>query len=193
MSASLSALVFLLPALATGAGTGRVAGSAPPETVVFLAPRVREIREFARPRRPLRVEVRGGFVVPRVSCVVVHSPVAFEARDSVFADVAAYVGMSDVIFRRKFVLAGDRFETTLDRPGIVTLESEVRPLVRAYIYVTPTAVAAVSGRDGRYALDEVEAGPRRFTAWNPEKGIVDREVSVAEGKTLSLDIEFPAK
>ena len=187
------ALALLLPSLGAAAGTGRVAGSAPPETVVFLAPRVAEIREFARPRRPLRLEVRGGFVLPRVSCAVMHSPVALEARDSVFADVAAYVGMSDLIFRRKFVLAGDRFETTLDRPGIVTLESEVRPLTRAYIYVTPTAVAAVSGADGRYALENVEAGPRRFMAWNPEKGIADREVKVEAGKAASLDIDFPAK
>jgi len=193
IAAAVPALVLLLPSLGAAAGSGRVAGSAPPETVVFLAPRVPEIREFARPRRPLRLEVRGGFVVPRVSWVVIHSPVAFEAHDSVFADVAAYVGMSDLIFRRKFVLAGDRFETTLDRPGIVTLESEVRPLTRAYIYVTPTSVAVVSGADGRYALENVEAGLRRFTAWNPEKGISDREVKVEAGKATSLDIDFPAK
>ena len=160
--------------------------------MVFLAPRVPEIREPLHPRRPLRLEVRGGFVAPRVSAVVKGSPVLLEASDAVFADIAAYVGMSDLIFRLKFVLAGDRFQATLDRPGLVTLESEVQPLTRAWIYVTPTPVAAVTGADGRYVLDGVPSGRRRFTAWHPEKGISDREVDVAEGKTTDLDIEFSA-
>jgi hypothetical protein len=160
--------------------------------VVFLAPPVSEIRESLHPRRPLRLEVHGGFVAPRVSAAVKGTPVLLEATDSVFADVAAYVGMSDLIFRRKFVLAGDRFQATLDRPGLVTLESEVQPLDRAWVYVTPTAIFAVTGADGRYALDGVPAGRRRFTAWHPGKGIVDREVDVAEGKAATLDIDFPA-
>ena len=160
--------------------------------MIFLAPRVPEIRESLHPRRTLRLEVHGGFVVPRVSAVVKGSALLLEATDAVFADIAAYAGMSDLIFRRKFVLAGDRFQATLDRPGLVTLESEVHPLTRAWIYVTPTPVAAVTGADGRYVLDGVPPGRRRFTAWHPEKGIADREVDVADGKTTSLDIEFPA-
>jgi hypothetical protein len=160
--------------------------------VVFLAPRVPELKESLHPRRPLRLDVRAGFVVPRVSAVVMGSPLVLQAVDSVFADVAAYAGLSDLIFRRKFVVAGDRFQATLDRPGLVTLESEVRPLTRAWIYVTPTPIAAVTGTDGRYALEGVPAGRRRFTAWHPEKGIVDREVDVANGKPTALDIEFPA-
>jgi hypothetical protein len=142
--------------------------------------------------RPLRLEVRGGFAVPRVSTVMMGSPVLLEATDSVFADIAVYMGMSDLIFRRKFVIAGDGFQAILERPGLVTLESEVRPLTRAWIYVTPTPIAAVTGTDGRYVLEGVPAGRRRFTAWHPEKGIVDREVDVADGKTASLDIDFPA-
>jgi hypothetical protein len=160
--------------------------------VIFLAPRVTELKEPVHPRRPLRLEVRGGFVAPRVSTVTMGSPLLLEAMDSVFADVAVYAGVSDLIFRRKFVVAGDRFQATLDRPGLVTLESEVRPLTRAWIYVTPTPIAAVVGADGRYALDGVPSGRRRFTAWHPEKGIVDREVDVADGKPTALDIEFPA-
>jgi len=127
-----------------------------------------------------------------VSAVVKGSPLVLEAADSVFADVGAYVGMSELIFRRKFVLAGDRFQAILDRPGLVTLESEVHPLDRAWVYVTPTAILAVTGADGRYVLDGVPAGRRRFTAWHPEKGIADREVVVAEGKSATLDIDFPA-
>jgi hypothetical protein len=179
--------------LGSAASGGSVSGSAPAETVVFLAPTVREIRDGAHPVRTLRLDVRGGFVVPRVSCAPMHSPVVLVSSDSVFADVAAYIGVSDLLFRRKFVIAGDRYQGSLDRPGIVTLESEVKPLVRAWIYVTPTAIGAVTGPEGRFVLERVPAGKRRFTAWHPEKGIVDREIDVPETGAAALDVVFPAK
>jgi hypothetical protein len=107
--------------------------------------------------------------------------------------VAAYIGVSDLLFRRKFVIAGDRYQGSLDKPGLVTLESEVNPLARAWIYVTPTAIGAVVGAEGRFALERVPAGRRRFTAWHPEKGIVDREIDVPESGTAVFDVEFPGK
>ena len=185
------AAAILLASSAAAAGT--VSGHAPAETVVFLAPPVSEIRDGARPARLLHLDVRDGFVVPRVSCAPMHSAVVLVAADSVFADIAAYVGLSDLLFRRKFVLAGDRYRGSLDRPGVVTLESEVKPLTRAWIYVTPTRVGTVVGSGGSYALEGVPAGRRRFTAWHPEKGIVDREIEVPESGTASFDVEFPKK
>jgi hypothetical protein len=178
------------PGRVEGRAPGRIEGRAPAETVIFLAPPVPEIREMAHPTKPLRLEVRGGDLFPRVSCAPLHAPLVLEGKDDVFADIAAYVGVSDMIFRRKFVLPGDRFQTTLDRPGLVTLESEVRPVRRAYVYVIPTAVGTVAGADGRYILDNVPPGRHRFTAWNDARGILDREMDVVAGRTMALDWEF---
>ena len=122
-----------------------------------------------------------------------HSAVVLVAVDSVFADVAAYIGVSDLLFRRKFVLAGDRYQGALDKPGVVTLESEVKPLTRGWIYVTPTAIGTVAGADGAYALPHVPAGRRRFTAWHPDKGIVDREIDVPASGSAVFDVSFPGK
>lgn len=142
--------------------------------------------------RVLNLDVRDGFVVPRISCIPLHASVVLELRDETFADIAAYWGMSDVIFRRKFVLPGDRWQAVLDRPGLVTLESEVRPLVHGYIYVTPTPVASVAGADGRYALEGVPAGRRRFTAWHEKQKILDFDVDVPAGGA-TRDIAFPSR
>jgi hypothetical protein len=179
--------------LASAAAAGTVSGRAPADTIVFLAPRAAEIRDGARSSRALHLEVRAGFVVPRVSCAPMHSAVVLTAADSVFADVAAYIGVSDLLFRRKFVLPGDRYQGSLDKPGLVTLESELVPLRRAWIYVTPTAIGEVVGPEGRFAQERVPAGKRRFTAWHPEKGILDREIDVPESGTAVFDVEFPAK
>lgn len=191
MIVAFAAILFLLASVSPGAERGSaVSGRAPADTVVFLAPPVSEIREDLRPKKPLRLEVRGGDVLPRVSCAPVHTPLVLEGKDDVFADIAAYIGLSDMILRRKFVLPGDRHEAILDRPGLVTLENEVHPLRRAYIYVVPTAIAAVAGSDGRYILPNVPAGRRRFTAWNPEKGIVDRWIDLVAGVPFVWDVEF---
>ena len=160
---------------------------------MFLAPRVPEIRDGARPSKALHLEVRGGFVVPRVSCAPIRSAIVLVSSDSVFADIAAYTGLSDLLFRRKFVLAGDRFQSSLDRPGLVTLESEVHPLTRGWVYVTPTSLATVVGPGGSYVLEHVPAGRRRFTAWHPEKGIVDREIEVPSAGSATFDVEFPSR
>jgi len=122
-----------------------------------------------------------------------HAPVVLLSSDSVFADVAAYIGVSDLLFRRKFVLAGDRYQGSLDKPGVVTLESEVNPVARAWIYVTPTAIGAVVGPRGRFTLEGVPAGKRRFTAWHPEKGILDREIDVPASGSAAFDVVFPGK
>jgi hypothetical protein len=137
--------------------------------------------------------VRNGFVEPKISWAPMHSAVVLVASDDVFADVAAYVGVSDLLFRRKFVLAGDRFQSTLDKPGLVTLESETHPVVRGWIYVTPTAVGTIVGSGGAYVLERVPPGRRRFTAWHPEKGIVDREIDVPPSGSATFDVEFPPK
>lgn len=121
-----------------------------------------------------------------------HAPIVLVASDGTFADVAAYAGVSDLLFRRKFVLAGDRFQSTLDRPGLVTFESEIKPLEHAYVYVAPTASAAVASAEGRYVVENVPPGRRRFTAWHPEKGILDREIDVPTGGA-TFDVVFPAK
>ena len=122
-----------------------------------------------------------------------HSAVVLVASDDVFADVAAYVGLSDLLFRRKFVLAGDRFQSTLDKPGLVTLESETSPRTRGWIYVTPTATGGIAGPRGTYVLERVPPGRRRFTACHPEKGILDREIDVPASGSATFDVEFPPK
>jgi hypothetical protein len=154
---------------------------------------VAEIRDDAHPSRALHLDVRRGFVVPRVSCAPLRSPVVLVSSDSVFADVAAYIGVSDLLFRRKFVLAGDRYQGSLDKPGVMTLESELNPVERAWIYVTPTAIGTVAGPEGGFTLEAVPAGKRRFTAWHPEKGILDREIDVPASGSAVFDVVFPGK
>jgi hypothetical protein len=187
----------ILALFGTSAGgteaVGSLVGRAPAETVIFLAPPVLEIPIDILPSKPLRLEIRGGDVTPRISWAPVRTRLLLESKDALFSDMAVYSGISDLLFRSKFVLLGDRHEGVLERPGLVTLENEVRPLRHAYVYVTPTGVGAVADASGRYALSGVIPGRRRFTAWNETRGVADRWIEVAKGKPAVWDVEFPPR
>ena len=167
-------------------------GSAPPETVVFLAPTVERIIP-SRKSETVRLSIRDGRVEPRVSGASLGSTALFESRDAVFFDLSSYAGLSDLLFRHKFVSAGESFRAVLSRPGLVTLENENRPIPRAYVYVTPTRCFALSDSSGRYRLEGVPPGRQRITAWNEAKGTEDAELEIPKSGVVPHDFTFPAR
>ncbi len=182
------ALSLLIAAAGGAAPSGSIAGRAPAETVVFLSVPVAEMP--SRGSEPvLRLEIQNGRVQPRVSATPVGAALRIKSLDAVFSDFSVYFGLSELAFRRKFVLPGDVSKTKLSRPGLMTLENENSPADRAYIYVAPTPVFAISDSAGRYRLENVPAGKRRITAWDEKKGTRDRDVVVRPGATTVLDFE----
>ena len=165
---------------------GTVAGRAPAGAVVFVAVPVSEIPPPAA-EASLRLGVEKGRVLPRISAAQLGTSLRITLLDTVFADLSVYHGLSELAFRRKFVVPGDVSLSTLKRPGLMTIENESSPTDRAYIYVAPTACFAVVGGDGRYRLEAVPPGKRRVTAWDETRGTEDREVVVPAGGTVQVD------
>ena len=181
-------LALIALAAASPAAAGAIAGHAAPETVVYLATSVEETPP-ARSEMLLRLGLQKGRVVPRVSAAPLGSALQITLLDSVFSDLSVYFGLSEMALRRKFVTPGDVSRSRLSRPGLMTIENENSPTDRAYVYVTPSAVFAVSDSSGRYRLESVPAGKRRITAWNDKTGTQDREIVVTAGGTMTLDFE----
>jgi len=181
--------LLALAAAAKPASAGTVTGTAPAASVVFLSPPIAELPPPA-PGGVLKLEIRNGRVAPRVSAAAAGSSLQITLLDSVFSDLSVYFGLSEMAYRHKFVTAGDVSRTKLSRPGLMTIENENAPTERAYVYVAPTACFALAGSDGRYRLENVPAGKRRFTAWDEKRGTQDREVVVPTGGTVMLDFEF---
>jgi hypothetical protein len=144
------------------------------------------------PAPPLKVEIRAGHLVPRITAARLGTELQILLTDDGFADLAAYFGLSELAFRHKFVLAGDRFSFSLSRPGLIVLENENRPTDRGYLYVTPADNFAIADGAGNYALPGVPSGKHWFTAWNEQSGVLEREAAVEPGQGLVLDFEFPS-
>ncbi len=166
--------------------SGAVAGRAPAESVVFLAVPVSEVPPPAE-GSSLKLAIQNGLVAPRVSAAQLGSALQITQLDSVFSDLSVYFGLSELAFRRKFVLPGDASHSRLSRPGLMTIENENDPTHRAYIYVTPTRHFAITGADGHYRLEGAPAGKRRFTCWDEKNGTHDREIEVKAGETVQVE------
>lgn len=179
---------LLLLAAAKPSTTGTVSGHVRPGSVVYLAVPVAEVRHGAG-GAALKLGLQNGRVLPRISAARIGSSLQITLLDSVFSDLSVYFGLSELAFRRKFVVPGDVSKTTLSRPGLMTIENENSPTDRAYIYVVSTPSFAVAGGDGRYRLEGVPPGKRRFTAWDETHGTQDREVVVPAGGTGELNFE----
>jgi hypothetical protein len=174
---------------AAAAQAGTVAGHARPGSVVYLAVPVAEVPPVAAVAA-LKLGLQNGRVLPRISAAQIGSSLQITLLDSVFSDLSVYFGLSELAFRRKFVVPGDVSKTTLARAGLMTIENENSPTDRAYIYVAPTPSFAVAGGDGRYRLEGAPPGKRRVTAWDETHGTQDRDVVVPAGGTVQLDFEI---
>ena len=173
---------------ATAAQAGTVVGHARPGSVVSLAVPVAEVPPAASGAF-LKLGIQNGRVFPHISAAQIGSSLQITLLDSVFSDLSVYFGLSELAFRRKFVVPGDVSKTTLSRPGLMTIENENSPTDRAHIYVVPTPSFAVVGGDGRYRLEGVLAGKRRVTAWDETHGTQDREVVVPAGGVVELNFD----
>jgi hypothetical protein len=153
---------------------------------VFLSVSVAEL-PAASSDSVLKLGIQKGRVAPRVSAPPLGSALHITLLDSVFSDLSMYFGLSEMAFRHKFVVPGDVSRTRLSRPGLMTIENENSPTDRAYVYVTPTAVFAISDSAGRFRLENVPAGKRKITAWDEKHGTRDKEVLVPASGQVGLD------
>ncbi len=94
------------------------------------------------------------------------------------------------------------FNIALPQPGMdivrvlanpevmIPVRCNVHPWTQAYIGVVPHAFFAVSGEDGRFAIDGVPAGEYVVEAWHELMGRQTLRVVVAEGEESDLQFTF---
>lgn len=77
-----------------------------------------------------------------------------------------------------------------DRPGVVRLNCEIHPHMRATILVLETPHFTRTDTNGVYRLTGLPAGQYRLKAWLEERVVRERPVTLTSGTTLRVD--FPA-
>ena len=65
--------------------------------------------------------------------------------------------------------------------------------MQSWGFVVDNPYYAKTKRDGEYGIDQLPPGTYKVTAWHPHLKLIEREVTVTENGTVSLDFEFDAK
>jgi plastocyanin len=159
--------------------------------VVFLKEGLGD-RAFAVPDAPVVIDQEGCLFVPRIAAAQVGQPVRFLNSDPVAHNVHAVApGSSGWNFM--LGLKGASRETTVDEPELpIELKCDVHPWMKAYLAVFDHPYFAVTGADGRFALDRVPPGDYVVEAWHERFGTRTARVSLAPKASETLTFTFAA-
>lgn len=143
-------------------------------------------KQSYRPAPPVRVDVDGCSLVPRVVGAQVGRKVEVENKDPALRSVRLHVGDGVV---RRLPRAGDKLTHRLNAPGImIRVTSDVLPWAKAYVGAVPHRFFAVSGRGGQVELptEGLPDGRYRVGLWHETLGRSTAQVEVKDGKGTFL-------
>lgn len=127
---------------------------------------------------------------PHVIVVPVNTTVEFPNADPIYHNVFS-------------VSAGNRFDLGLyrsgaskskrfEQPGLVRIYCNIHPQMIGFVMVVDSAVAAITGPDGSFRLDNVPPGSHTLKAWQEEGAEVSQPIVVKSGAepplTVTIDV-----
>ena len=147
----------------------------------------------AAPATPAVVDQNGCMYHPRVVVAQAGQTVEIRNSDMTLHNVHTYKGTQTLFNLASIQGAGPhkkKFPTVGD---IVKFKCDVHPWMTGYVVVTDNPFHAVTGDDGKFTLEAVPPGSYTVEAWHEKYGTVTKEITVAEGKPVDLNLEFKAK
>ena len=129
--------------------------------------------------------------VPHVRSATVGQTLEIHNSDPFLHDAHAWLGTRTLF--NVGILPGRTSRQPLTDAGLVHINCNVRHTwMHAYAFVGDNPYHAVTGADGRFAIDQVPPGSYTLRVWHELLGSVDRPVTVEPGKTATVDVAMPA-
>lgn len=177
----------MLIALVIAAGT--IAGKVESTPAKYLEETVVYLKDAPPPAKPRThaMDQKGMKFTPHVLPIAVGDTVKFENHDGVDHNVYSPDGDA---YNLGMIPKDKNGEHKFDKPGAYTQLCSVHPEMLAYIYASPSEHAAVVGKDGKFTLKDVPAGTYKIAVWNPHLKAGDQSVTVADGKTATVDFSI---
>lgn len=122
--------------------------------------------------------------MPRVVSVAAGGAVDFPNQDPIYHNVFS------VSTTRRFDLGkypkGQSRSVTFPKAGLVNVYCDIHSDMAAFVIVTPNRAFTQPATDGGWELPDVPAGRYQLHVWHPDFGAFERDVEIADGRTLSL-------
>jgi plastocyanin len=155
--------------------------------VAYVVGRVSGVSAGADDMRAVMSQRDTAFV-PAAVVVPVGGTVDFPNADPFFHNVLSFSEAQRFDLGR--YPEGESKEVTFDQPGVVKVYCEVHEFMRGAVIVTESPFHAVVGEDGGFRIDGVPAGTYTLAVWHVDLGTVEREVTVTNGGTATVEVEL---
>ena len=137
--------------------------------------------------KKLKLDQQACQFVPHVIAAEVGSTLDIINSDAVLHNVHANEKDAKA-FNYAMPIKGHVIPTRLKTVGLLKLNCDVHPWMRATVHVLPTSAFSVTGDDGSYLIDGVPPGRHKLHVWTERLGERDEEVVVEAGKTTQHDV-----
>ena len=143
------------------------------------------------PHAAVRLDNRKCAFVPHVVAASVGDTLEMHNEDPFLHDAHAWLG-PETLFNLA-IPKGRTVRHVLERPGIAHVNCNVRHTwMHAYLFVADHPYHAVTDGSGHFVLDDVPPGTHTIAVWHELLGSRERQVTVAAGKTATVDFELEA-
>lgn len=124
---------------------------------------------------------------PRLLPVVAGQTVSFPNRDRLYHNVFSV--SPTLSFDLGQYKSSDPARTQIfDKPGLVPVYCNIHPQMISYVVVLENRAFALTSEDGAFELRGVRAGRRVVNAWMPGAQRVTRELDLAPGGAVTLEL-----
>jgi plastocyanin len=163
--------------------------------VVFIQ-RVEQGKAWDKPESvPILTNSQCDFA-PRVQAVQVGTEMDFSNADPVFHNLHAFLDKS-TIYNVSLPKGGRKIRRQLGESGMVRVDCDSHPWMRAWIFVAQSPYYALTGPDGHFVIKDLPPGSYTLKAWQEYTGVTEIPVTVKAGSpapvTVNLKANGPAK
>lgn len=127
--------------------------------------------------------------VPRVQIVRPNAAVKTTSKDPVLHTTSAQTANGRTLFNVALPIAGLTVTKAVGGTGTVRVSCNTHPWMRAWLVVTDEA-AAISGADGRFAIDGVPPGSYDLRIWHESLTSAPQKVTVTAGKATEVSVRM---
>ena len=169
-------------------GRGRLANA----VVILTGVRPFDSRTLAQGKRlstdPVVANEKCRFT-PRVQLVKPNAAIRTNSTDPILHTTQAQLENGRTIFNVALPVPGLNISKSIGGPGTVRLSCNTHPWMRGWMIVTDDA-GAVSGADGRFAIDNVAPGTYELRVWHETLKGVAQKITVVPGKPTEINFQL---
>ena len=141
------------------------------------------------PKAEATLEQQNEKFVPRLLPIVAGQSVSFPNRDRLYHNVFS-VSPTLSFDLGQYKSSDPPRSQAFPTPGLVPVYCNIHPDMISYVVVLENRAFAVTGEDGAFELRGVRPGKLAVNAWLPGAQRVTREIELAPGGSVSVDLEL---